>query len=44
LGELFDKCGLKVTKLQITLKADKKAAVADLSLQKKILLPVGGWG
>jgi hypothetical protein len=31
-----DKCGLEVSKLQIALKANKKAAVADLSLQKKI--------
>jgi hypothetical protein len=36
LGELSDKCGLKVSELQIMLKADKKAAVTDLSLQKKI--------
>ena len=33
LGKLSDKCGLKVSKLQM---ANKKAAVADLSLQKKI--------
>jgi hypothetical protein len=36
LGKLSDKCGLKVSELQTALKADKKAAVADLSLQKKI--------
>jgi chromosome segregation ATPase len=36
LGELSDKRGLKVSELQIQIKADKKAAVADLSLQKKI--------
>jgi hypothetical protein len=35
LGELSDKRGLKVAELQIALKADKKAAVADLSFQKK---------
>jgi hypothetical protein len=35
LGELSDKCGLKVSELQTALKADKKAAVADLGLQKK---------
>jgi hypothetical protein len=36
LGELSDQRGLKVSELQTVLKADKKAAVADLSLQKKI--------
>ncbi len=36
LGELSDKRGLQVSELQTTLKADKKAAVADRSLQKKI--------
>jgi hypothetical protein len=36
LGKLSDTCGLKVSELQTALKADKKAAVADLSLQKKI--------
>jgi chromosome segregation ATPase len=36
LGELSDKSGLKVSKLQIALNANKKAAFADLSLQKKI--------
>jgi hypothetical protein len=36
LGKLSDKCGLKVSELQIALKANKKAAVMDLSLQKKI--------
>jgi hypothetical protein len=35
LGKLSDKRGLKVSELQTVLKADKKAAVADLSLQKK---------
>jgi hypothetical protein len=35
-GEVSDKCGLKVSELQITLKANKKDAAADLSLQKKI--------
>jgi hypothetical protein len=37
LGELSDKRGLKVSKLQTALKANKKAAVADLSLQNKEL-------
>jgi hypothetical protein len=36
LVELSDKCGLQVSKLQIALKANKKAAVTDLSLQEKI--------
>jgi chromosome segregation ATPase len=36
VGKLSDKCGLKVSELHIALKADKKAAVTDLSLQKKI--------
>jgi hypothetical protein len=36
LGKLSGKRGLKVSKLQIMFKANKKAAVADLSLQKKI--------
>ena len=36
LGELSEKRGLKVSELQIQIKADKKATVADLSLQKKI--------
>jgi hypothetical protein len=35
LGELSDKCGLEVSELQTTLKANKKAAVADLGLQKR---------
>jgi hypothetical protein len=35
LGELSDKRGLKVSELQIQLKAEKKAGVPDLSLQKK---------
>jgi hypothetical protein len=36
LGELSDKSGVKVAELQISPKADKKAAVADLSLHRKI--------
>jgi hypothetical protein len=36
LGKLSDKHGLKVSELQIAFKANKKAAVTDLSLQKKI--------
>jgi hypothetical protein len=36
LGKLSDKYGLKVSELQTALKADKKATVADLSLQKQI--------
>jgi hypothetical protein len=35
LGELSDKRGLKVSELQTALKADKKAAVTDLSVQNK---------
>jgi chromosome segregation ATPase len=35
LGELSDKRGLKVSELQLELKANRKSAVADLSLLKK---------
>ncbi len=39
LGELSDKRGLKVSELQLKLKADQKSAVADLLAEKKAALP-----
>jgi chromosome segregation ATPase len=38
LGELSDKRGLKVSELQLELKADRKSAVADLLAEKKAAL------
>ncbi len=38
LGELSDKRGLKVSELQLELKADRKTAVADLLAEKKAAL------
>jgi hypothetical protein len=38
LGKLSDKRGLKVSELQLVLKADKKAALADLLADKKASL------
>jgi hypothetical protein len=40
LGELSDKCGLKVSELQLELKADRKSVVADLLVEKKLLWPI----
>jgi hypothetical protein len=36
LGELSDKRGLKVSELQLELKADRKSAVADLLAEKRL--------
>jgi hypothetical protein len=38
LGELSDKRGLKVSEVQLVLKADKKTALADLLADKKTVL------
>ncbi len=38
MGELSDKHGLKVSELQLELKADRKSAVADLLAEKKAAL------
>ena len=40
LGELSNKRGLKVSELQLELKADRKSAVADLLAEKKLLWPI----
>ena len=40
LGELSDKRGLKVSELQLELKADRKTALADLQVEKKATVAV----